>query len=92
MDSLQFELAAHVDPRTDTAPTPDKLAKLRDSIATLLVRQELPRVRETLIALGYRDVLLAAKPLRELSQEKREKFAALAVGAPSSMRLLDMKA
>ena len=56
------------------------------------IRQELPGFREILIALGYRDVLLAAKPLRELSQEKREKFAALAVGAPSSMHLLDMKA
>jgi hypothetical protein len=57
-----------------------------------LIRQELPGFREMLMALGYRDVLLAAKPLRELSQEKREKFAALAVGAPSSMHLLDMKA
>jgi len=57
-----------------------------------LIRQELPGFREMLMALGYRDVLLAAKPLRELSQEKQEKFAALAVGAPSSMHLLDMKA
>jgi hypothetical protein len=48
--------------------------------------------RETLIALGFRDVLLAAKPLREMPQERQEKFAALAVGAPSSIHLLDMKA
>jgi hypothetical protein len=58
----------------------------------LLVRQELTGFRETLIALGFSDVLLAAKPLREMPQEKQEKFAALAVGAPSSIHLLDMKA
>jgi len=36
--------------------------------------------------------LLAAKPLRKLPQEKQEKFAALAAGAPASMHLLDMRA
>jgi hypothetical protein len=64
----------------------DRPASLR------LVRQELTGFRETLIALGFRDVLLAAKPLREMPQERQEKFAALAVGAPSSIHLLDMKA
>jgi hypothetical protein len=57
-----------------------------------LLRQELSDFRETLLALGYRDVLLTAKPLREMPQEKQEKFAALSVGAPSSIHLLDMKA
>jgi hypothetical protein len=57
-----------------------------------LFRQELPEFRQTLLAFGYRDVLLAAKPLREMPQEKQEKFAALAVGAPSSIHLLDVKA
>jgi hypothetical protein len=64
-----------------------------DRAASLgLIRQELPGFRDSLTALGYRDVLLAAKPLREMSQGKQEKFAALAVGAPSWIHLLDMKA
>jgi hypothetical protein len=57
-----------------------------------LIRQELPGFRESLMALGYRDVRLAAKPLRDMAQERREKFAALAAGTPSSIHLLDMKA
>ena len=64
----------------------DRPASLR------MVRQELTGFRETLLALGFRDVLLAAKSLREMSQEKQEKFAALAVGATSSIHLLDMRA
>jgi hypothetical protein len=56
------------------------------------IRQELPAFRETLTALGYDNVFLAARPLMELPQEKQGKFAALAVGAPLSMHLLDMKA
>ena len=56
------------------------------------IRQELPGFREMLVALGYRDVLLAAKPLKELPQEKQEKFAALAAGVPASMHVLDVKA
>jgi hypothetical protein len=57
-----------------------------------LIRQELPAFREILTELGYSNVFLAARPLKELPQEKQEKFAALAVGAPLSMHVLDMKA
>ncbi len=57
-----------------------------------LIRQELPAFRETLISLGYRDILMAAKPLRDLPSDKREKFTALGAGATSSIHLLDMKA
>jgi hypothetical protein len=57
-----------------------------------IIQEELTGFSETLVALGYHDVLLAAKPLREMSREKQEKFAALAVGAPPSIHLLDMKA
>lgn len=57
-----------------------------------LIRQELPGFRETLISLGYRDILMAAKPLKDLPSDKREKFMALAAGVPSSIHLLDMKA
>jgi hypothetical protein len=57
-----------------------------------LIRQELPDFRETLMAFGYHDVLLAAKPLRDLPRDKQEKFAALAAGAPPSIHLLDLKA
>jgi hypothetical protein len=56
------------------------------------IRHELPALRGTLLALGYSNIHLAAKPLRELPPDKQEKFAALAAGAPSSIHLLDMKA
>ena len=57
-----------------------------------LLRQEIPSFRQTLLAMGYREVLLAAKPLKEIPEEKRQKFDAIAVGAPTSIHLLDVKA
>jgi hypothetical protein len=56
-----------------------------------LLRQELPSFSETLSAMGYREVLLAAKLLKEIPDEKRQKFDAIAVGAPTSIHLLDVK-
>jgi hypothetical protein len=56
------------------------------------VTQELPSFQETLRTLGYREVLLAARPLREIPRDKAEKFDALAIGAPSKINLLDLKA
>jgi hypothetical protein len=41
---------------------------------------------------GYRDIFLAAKPLKDLPRDKQERFATLAAGAPSSIHLLDLKA
>lgn len=52
-----------------------------DSSVSLL-KKELPGVRETLQAFGYDEVLLVAKPLGQLSAEKRKKFDALTIGAP----------
>ena len=57
-----------------------------------ILRQELFGFRDTLLALGYSNLQLAAKPLKDLPAEKQEKFAALAAGALSSIHLLDMKA
>jgi hypothetical protein len=57
-----------------------------------IIRQELSGFRETLLALGYSNLYLAAKPLKDLPADKQEKFAALAAGALSSIHLLDMKA
>jgi hypothetical protein len=56
------------------------------------VTRELPNFSETLRTLGYREVLLAARPLREIPQDKAEKFDALAIGAPWKINLLDLKA
>ena len=39
----------------------------------------------------YRDVFLAAKPLRDIPEEKRQKFDAIAIGGPTSVHLLDYK-
>lgn len=58
----------------------------------LAIRQGLPAFRQALLSLGYHDILLAAKLLREMPQDKQAQFAALAVGAPPSIHLLDLKA
>ena len=57
-----------------------------------LLQAELPAFRTTLQLLGYDEVLLIAKPLGQLSPEKRQKFDALASGTPGSIHLLDMRA
>jgi hypothetical protein len=57
-----------------------------------LIRQELHHFFETLMALGYGGILLAAKPLKDLPIDKQEQFASLAAGAPSAIHLLDLKA
>ncbi|MBI3756352.1 MAG: hypothetical protein HY267_00090 [Deltaproteobacteria bacterium] len=57
-----------------------------------LLQRELPGFRLTLQSLGYADVLLTAKPFRQLAPEKREKFEALTIGVPASIHLLDTKA
>jgi hypothetical protein len=56
-----------------------------------LLNQEIPAFRETLAALGYSEVWLVAKPLKEIPEEKRQKFDALAVGAPPAIHLIDVK-
>lgn len=56
------------------------------------IKEELPQFRELLQGLGYREVLLAVRPLKDIPENKRQKFDALAVGAPASIHLLDMKA
>ena len=60
-----------------------------DSIARL--RRELPAFRELLLSLGYRDARLAAQPLRAMPQTRRPKFAALALGVPPDLQLLNLK-
>ncbi len=60
--------------------------------AVELLTRELPSFQETLRSIGYREVLLAAKLLRNMPQDKAEKFASLAIGAPMTINLLDMKA
>ena len=60
--------------------------------AVELVTPELPSFQETLGSMGYREVLLAAKLLRSIPQDKAEKFDALTIGAPVTINLLNMKA
>ena len=57
-----------------------------------LLKEEIPAFRETLQSLGYGEVLIVAKPLGQLSAEKRQKFDALTLGVPSSVHLLDVRA
>lgn len=63
----------------------------RDS-SVASIKAELPQFRQLLQGLGYHEVLLAARPLKDIPEDKRQKFDALAVGAPASIHLLDMKA
>ena len=55
------------------------------------LRQALPELQAALSHQGYRGVSLAVRPLRELTAEQEEKFAALIFGVPSQMHLLNRK-
>lgn len=57
-----------------------------------LLKRELPRFRETLKFMGYRDVWLAARGMNAMSQDQQSQFNALALGIPPSLSLLDVKA
>jgi len=54
------------------------------------LRMELPQLRESLQALGFENLLLGVRPLREMAREQEAKFTALALGVPSDMRLLNV--
>jgi len=56
------------------------------------LRAALPEFRDILLALGYVEVLLEAKPLAQLSPEKRQKFEALTIGVPTTVHLVDVRA
>ncbi len=55
------------------------------------LQSELPALRQSLQALGFHEVLLAADPLSRLSQEKRQKFDEVRTGVPADVHLLDVK-
>ena len=55
------------------------------------LRAELPVLRQTLQALGFHEVLLAADPLSRLPQEKRQKFDEVRAGVPADIHLLDVQ-
>jgi hypothetical protein len=56
------------------------------------LQAEIPGFQERLQSLGYREVLLAAKPLDQVPAEKQQKFAAWAAGVPSNLNLVDARA
>lgn len=62
----------------------------RESSLTL-IRTELAGLRESLHALGYRDVLLGARTWRDLTVEQGHKFDALSLGVPSNVHLVNVK-
>ncbi len=57
-----------------------------------LLRAEMPAFKDRLHALGYRHVLLDARPLNDLTPEKRCQFDALGAGLPGSTSLIDVRA
>ncbi len=56
-----------------------------------MLTEEIPAFQEVLSSLGFRQVWLAAKHITAIPDEKRQKFDALAVGAPPSIHLIDVK-
>jgi len=62
----------------------------RDTSLALL-HKEIPAFQELLSSLGFRQVWLAARHIKTIPDEKRQKFDALAVGAPPSIHLIDVK-
>jgi hypothetical protein len=62
----------------------------RESSLTL-IRTELAGLRESLYALGYRDVLLGARTWHDLTVEQGHKFDALSLGVPSNVHLVNVK-
>jgi len=75
-----------------TSKTLKVIFYVEQSGVVTLLRSELPSFRETLHSLGYEEIFLAAQPLEQLSPEKRQKFDSLAVGVPTMVSLLDVKA
>jgi hypothetical protein len=59
--------------------------------SVMLLRHEIPAFASTLKAMGYREVMLAAKTANGMSQEQQHKFAALSLGVPPSIHLLNVK-
>jgi len=55
------------------------------------LRLELPRLQESLQALGFSRVALGARALRELRRDQELRFTALALGMPSDAGLLNVK-
>jgi hypothetical protein len=51
----------------------------------------LPQLRESLPALGFREVLLTARRLREMAPERELKFTSLSLGVPPDVQLLNVK-
>ena len=61
----------------------------RETSLTLL-RGELAGLRESLHALGYRDVLLGARSWCEVTTEQERAFNALSLGVPSEVKLVNV--
>lgn len=59
--------------------------------SAVLLRQEMPAFAVTLKAMGYREVLLAAKAVNRMTQEQQYRFEALALGVPPNIHLLNVK-
>jgi hypothetical protein len=56
------------------------------------VQAELPGFGRAMQGLGYASVLLAARPLGEMPADRRQKAEAMAMGVPSGVHLVDVRA
>lgn len=92
---FQLDLEQLGQTRIDAHVTPEAVRAIfyvERGPALARLRAEIAPFRDQLLALGYKEVLLAANPLRDMPPEKQQKFIALAGGVPSSVSLLDVKA
>lgn len=82
----RLRIDAHV--RTDSL-TASFYVDVESSLIRL--RAELPRLSDSLQALGFARVLLNTRPLRQMVREQELRFSALALGMPSDVNLLNVK-
>jgi hypothetical protein len=59
--------------------------------SVVLLKHELPAFAATLKAMGYREVLLAAKTANRMPEERQRRFEGLTLGVPPTIRLLNVK-
>jgi hypothetical protein len=85
--------------RTATGQWPQRS---RDPVSAAVSSQRLPNtesvvrgahagLRESLQTLGFRDVWLAARQLREMAPEQELKFTSISFGIPADVQLLNVK-
>src|SRR5262249_48054101 len=92
---FQFDLEGFGQTRIDTHVRPGALRAvfyIEQPKGLDRLQSAMPAFQDRLQSLGYDEVLLAANPLGQLSTDKKQKFATLAAGIPTSRNVVDVRA